>query len=101
MAQGFIQVSAALALTCLLACAPPAFYVPIAPPTARVEARPKAPGPRHAWVPGRWSWSVGRDVWIWVPGLWSEMPPRAKAFSAGKWVRKGTMWVWRGGHWIY
>ena len=96
-----IKLGCALLVASMLGCPPPAFYVPIAPPTPRIEARPKSPGARHAWVPGRWSWEVGRDVWIWVPGRWSELPERATAFSPGKWVRKGTMWIWRGGSWVY
>ena len=67
------------------------------PPSPMIEIRPTAPGPDHAWVPGRWQWSGER--YTWVDGQWKKRPHDLAVWRAGSWQRQGAGWVWRHGLW--
>ena|ERR1041385_310972 len=71
--------------------------VRVAPPRARVERRPMAPGRAYVWTPGYHRWD-GRS-YVWVAGAW-VMPPRPHArWIPAHWVHRGHQWFFVEGHW--
>jgi hypothetical protein len=71
--------------------------VNIAPPRARYERRPPAPGRGYVWTPGYYRWD-GRG-YNWDRGAWVR-PPRAHArWIAPHWRRHGHRWVFVEGRW--
>ncbi|HEY2404982.1 MAG TPA: YXWGXW repeat-containing protein [Polyangiaceae bacterium] len=74
----------------------PAVVVNSAPPAARVEIAPPAPGPGYAWIPGHWAW---RGSWVWVAGSWRPIPAGYHQWVRGQWLLQGTSFRWQPGHW--
>ena len=65
--------------------APAGVFVPAPPPVARVErVLPRAAAPTFVWVPGHYSWSGRR--YLWIRGAWLP-PPR-------------TAWIWQPPRWV-
>lgn len=69
-----------------------------APPPVRTEVIPAAPGPRYAWVPGRYV--VRGRAYVWQPGFYQAAPRARQTYVAGHWKpgRRGYVWVpgrWR------
>ena len=67
----------------------------VAPVKVVKKARPLAPSARHVWVPGKWTFSAGRLLWI--DGYWAP-PPRSVWVPGHYEVRAGRR-VWVAGHW--
>lgn len=89
--------AAALFFTPAAGSAAPRIWVPAPPPPPVVEARPTAPGRRHAWVGGYHRWD-GRS-YVWVPGTWRATPRGRGGWVSGRWVHSRRGWYWREGHW--
>jgi len=71
-----------------------------APPPARTETIPTAaPSQAHAWVPGYWTHTGSR--WVWVAGHWEMRPRTAAIWVPGHWDKDpgDRGWVWTSGHW--
>ena len=74
-----------------------AIRIQMAPPAPRVEVIPRAPSPRHVWVPGYWAWRGGRHVWI--AGHY-ELPPRGMhTWIEPRWEHRGGSYVFIEGRW--
>lgn len=73
-------------------------HVYTAPPAVRVERhRPRRPGRKYVWIPGRWHWNGHR--YVWVGGRWSRVRRGHRAWVRGSWVRRGRGWIWVRGYW--
>ncbi len=73
-------------------------YVRVGPPTAIVETRTVAPGPRYVWVGGYHRWEGG--AYVWVPGRWALPPAHRAAWVPGHWAQhRRNGWYWVEGHW--
>jgi hypothetical protein len=70
---------------------PPA-PVPEVPPDQRPE------GGNVIWVPGYWSWDVGRNDFLWVSGCW-RVPPPGRKWVPGSWAQADGRWQWAHGLW--
>ena len=68
-----------------------------APPSEPVEISGVAPGPNHVWVPGHWSRS--NDRWVWVSGRWEVRPSPTSAYVPGHWEKRDGGYIWREGYW--
>ena len=75
---------------------PAVIVVAQTPPPPRYEIMVVSPGPRHAWVPGHWSWNNG---WNWVSGRWVHPPHRHARWVPGYWGRHRSGYVWFRGYW--
>jgi hypothetical protein len=74
-----------------------AYYAPVPPPPARVEARGLPPAPDQVWIAGYWAYENGHH--LWHDGHW-EKPPRPNArYIEPRWDRKGNQYAFREGHW--
>jgi WXXGXW repeat (2 copies) len=74
-----------------------AYYAPVPPPPARVEARGLPPAPNQVWIAGYWAYENGRHMWR--DGHW-EKPPRPNArYIEPRWDRKGNQYAFREGRW--
>jgi hypothetical protein len=69
----------------------------VAPPPARVEVVPPAPGDRVTWVPGHWAWD-GRE-YVWENGHYVERPAARVAYEPGHWEQSPRGWTWVPGYW--
>ena len=88
-------------------------FVERAPPPARVEVVPVAPGTGYGWVRGHYAWRAHQ--WMWIPGhyirgvvpvtpaLVREAPPTAPGLGyywvRGHYIWGTTHWLWHRGHW--
>jgi WXXGXW repeat (2 copies) len=72
-------------------------YVRVAPPRARVEARPAAPSARHVWIAGFHRWDG--KAYVWVPGRWELGPRPGAVWVPGHWKNTSHGWEWIEGHW--
>lgn len=70
-----------------------------APPAPRTEVIGVAPSEDHAWVPGYWTYSDNR--WVWMPGHWERRPSTGATWVPGHWDKNADErgWVWTPGHW--
>ncbi|MEE8572802.1 MAG: YXWGXW repeat-containing protein [Gemmatimonadota bacterium] len=71
-------------------------YVPIGPPTARIEVRTTKPGPKYTWAAGHWNWN-GHD-YVWVDGYWMKNK-KGKTWAPGRWKKAPQGHVWVSGCW--
>ncbi len=71
--------------------------VPEAPPAPRREVAGVPPATSDIWVPGYWTYTNNR--WVWVPGSWQNPPRVGATWIAGHWEHTSTGWVWTPGHW--
>lgn len=72
-------------------------YVRVAPPTAKIETRPPAPGRGYTWTGGYYRWNGNQ--YVWTTGRWVN-PPRAGAvWVPGHWVHGNQGWYWVDGRW--
>ncbi len=72
-------------------------YVQAGPPAAIYETVPAAPGPGYYWVPGYWTWSGYR--YVWVHGRYAYPPYSGASWHPGHWAQTPHGWVWKPGHW--
>ena len=86
-----------LAAACAAAPPPGRVYVVDRPPRLRREVIPVAPGPRYAWMAGRWE-RAGRG-WVWMGGRYVVPPSRYRAWVPGAWHRGRHGWYYVDGHW--
>lgn len=68
-----------------------------APPPAKLEWAPPAPGSDYVWLPGNWTWREGK--WIWEGGRWQRRPRAGAVWVNGYWAQHGRSWIWMPGHW--
>jgi hypothetical protein len=68
-----------------------------APPAPQVELPGLAPGRDHVWVPGHWTRSS--DRWVWMSGRWELRPHPTSVYMPGHWERRGNGYIWREGYW--
>jgi hypothetical protein len=71
--------------------------VRVAPPAARVEVVPRAPSPRHVWVPGYWGWREHHGH-VWYGGHYVVGRPGA-VWEPAHWSARGGYWHLSEGHW--
>jgi hypothetical protein len=71
--------------------------VEVAPPAVRVEVAPRAPSPRHFWLPGYWGWRP-REGYVWYGGRWEIARP-GWVWERSHWYRDGGRWHFAHGHW--
>lgn len=69
--------------------------VEIAPPAAKVETRPAAPGKNMVWAPGHWTRDQGQ--WVWVSGAWVKAHPKHRHYVGARWVKGPKGWVFHAG----
>jgi WXXGXW repeat (2 copies) len=68
-----------------------------APPAAPQDVVTEQPTPRHAWIPGYWTYRDQR--YVWIAGHW-EVPPRSDAvWVAPRYDREGNAYRFYEGHW--
>ena len=75
-------------------------YVPMAPPTPRVEVVPVLPPERveiERWQPGYWRWS-GHE-YVWTEGHYVSRPRARAEWTPGRWEQRPRGWVYVEGHW--
>lgn len=67
------------------------------PPPIRQEVVYARPSKNHVWVPGFWSWSHGR--YVWIAGHYA-LPPRGRErWVEPRWEHRGNNYVFIEGHW--
>lgn len=67
------------------------------PPAPLNQVRPKRPGERHVWIPGRWAWDDAR--YTWIKGKW-VLPERDETvWIPGRWTAVKGGWTWVPGRW--
>jgi hypothetical protein len=75
----------------------PGVRVTVAPPALRMEVAPRAPSPRHMWLPGYWAWRGGTHVWI--GGHWALPPAPGYTWEPAAWVSENGAYTFYDGHW--
>jgi hypothetical protein len=96
--QPLTALLGALAIGGLCALATPAradITVQVAPPPAKMEAKPASPGAGHVWAPGFWERS--NDQWVWVSGSWVKAHPKHKHYRQATWVKTKRGYVFQQG----
>ncbi|MFN7140280.1 MAG: hypothetical protein ACK4UN_13170, partial [Limisphaerales bacterium] len=68
-----------------------------APPAPQQEVVGVPPSGEHVWIPGHWSRSG--DRWVWVSGRWEARPTPVSVYVPGHWESRGDGYVWREGYW--
>ena len=70
-----------------------------APPPPRTENVGVPPDLSRVWIPGFWTYSDNR--WVWINGRWEASPRVNAIWVPGHWDRNTTErgWVWTPGHW--
>jgi hypothetical protein len=71
-----------------------------APPPQVQEMPPdqRPEGGQFVWVPGYWSWDVGRNGYIWTSGCWRAAPPN-RYWVPGYWNQVSGGYAWVPGFW--
>ena len=72
-------------------------YITEAPPPARVEVIPAAPGVGFVWIRGFWRYNSGR--YAWVSGRWERPVEGRREWVAERWVHDRNGWYLVEGHW--
>jgi hypothetical protein len=72
-------------------------YINEAPPAARVEVIPAAPGPAFVWIRGYWRHNGQR--YAWVPGRWERPVDGHREWVAERYVHDRNGWYLVEGHW--
>lgn len=67
-----------------------------APPAARIERRPRAPGPNQVWIAGYWVYD-GRQ-YVWVPGRYAAART-GQVWVAPRWTKQDYGYVFVDGYW--
>ena len=74
-----------------------AYFAPVPPPPARVEARGLPPEPGDTWIAGYWAYDGGHHVWR--DGRWEKAPNPKAHYVEPRWWRKGNQYAFREGYW--
>jgi hypothetical protein len=74
-------------------------------PTAKSEARGRAPSKDAIWRPGYWNLLADRNTgskagWVWVPGRWETPPVKTARWEPAHWGWSDEWWSWIPGHWV-
>ena len=76
---------------------------PVKAPTAKSEAKGRAPSADAIWVPGFWDLLGNRKPsagWVWVPGRWLTPPVLHARWDPAHWGWSNEWWSWIPGHWV-
>jgi hypothetical protein len=91
-----ILVLASLVAAMSAGCSTTVTYVPVDPPTAKVEVRPAKPGAKHTWAAGHWHWNGNR--YVWSNGHWMKNK-KGKTWAPGHYKKAPHGNVWVEGYW--
>jgi hypothetical protein len=72
-------------------------YVPVGPPLAVYEARPRPPATGYVWIPGYHRWNGGS--YFWVSGRWEQPPHAHSRYVKGRWRKNTHGYYWVDGYW--
>jgi hypothetical protein len=78
---------------------PSPVYAKIAPPAAKAETRPQAPGAGWVWIQGHWEWNVSIETWVWVDGTWEQPPEDDAAWTEPEYQDNNGDWMYVPGYW--
>jgi hypothetical protein len=78
---------------------------PVTVPSAKSEAKGRAPSADGIWVAGFWDLQGDRNTaprvgWVWVPGQWLTPPVRGARWDPAHWGWSYGWWSWIPGHWV-